>query len=50
MGVDHRCGHITTGIRNKGYQRFTAAHELGHYSLTEHHGFLFEKGVIDFRL
>jgi hypothetical protein len=36
----------STGIRNKGYQRFTVAHELGHYSLTEHHGFLFEKGAV----
>ena len=36
----------STGIRNKGYQRFTVAHELGHYSLTEHHKYLFEQGTL----
>jgi hypothetical protein len=36
----------STGIRNEGYQRFTVAHELGHYSLTDHHRFLFEKGAL----
>lgn len=34
------------GVQNKGYQRFTVAHELGHYSLTDHHGVLFEKGAL----
>ena len=33
----------STSIRNKGYQRFTVAHELGHFSLSDHHRFLFEK-------
>jgi hypothetical protein len=36
----------STGIRNKGYQRFTVAHELGHFSLTDHHRVLFEKGAL----
>jgi hypothetical protein len=36
----------STGIRNKGYQRFTVAHELGHFSLTEHHKYLFEQGAL----
>jgi hypothetical protein len=36
----------STGIRSKGYQRFTLAHELGHFSLTEHHRYLFEKGAL----
>jgi hypothetical protein len=36
----------STGIRNKGYQRFTLAHELGHFSLPNHHRFLFEKGAL----
>jgi hypothetical protein len=36
----------STGIRNKGYQRFTVAHELGHYSLAEHHKHLFEQGTL----
>jgi IrrE N-terminal-like domain len=34
----------STGVRNEGYQRFTVAHELGHYSLTGHHPFLFAEG------
>jgi hypothetical protein len=36
----------STGIRNKGYQRFTVAHELGHFSLSDHHRVLFEKGAL----
>jgi hypothetical protein len=36
----------STGIRNKGYQRFTVAHELGHFSLADHHRYLFEKGAL----
>jgi Zn-dependent peptidase ImmA (M78 family) len=36
----------STGIRNKGYQRFTVAHELGHFSLTDHRRVLFEKGAL----
>ncbi len=36
----------STSIRNKGYQRFTIAHELGHFSLTEHHRYLFEQGAL----
>jgi hypothetical protein len=34
------------GIQNKGYQRFTVAHELGHFSLTDHHRVLFERGAL----
>ena len=36
----------STGIQNKGYERFTVAHELGHFSLTDHHRILFEKGAL----
>ncbi len=36
----------STGSRNKRYQRFTVAHELGHFSLTQHHRVLFEKGAL----
>jgi hypothetical protein len=36
----------SSGIQNKGYQRFTIAHELGHFSLTDHHRVLFEKGAL----
>jgi hypothetical protein len=36
----------STGIQNRGYQRFTVAHELGHFSLTDHHRVLFEKGAL----
>ena len=36
----------STGIRNRGYQRFTVAHELGHFSLTDHHRVLFEMGAL----
>lgn len=36
----------STGVQNRGYQRFTVAHELGHFSLTEHHRVLFEKGAL----
>ncbi len=36
----------STGIQNKGYQRFTVAHEVGHFSLTDHHRVLFEKGAL----
>ena len=36
----------STSIRNKGYQRFTVAHELGHFSLTDHHRHLFEQGAL----
>lgn len=36
----------STGIQNKGYQRFTVAHELGHFSLTDHHRVLFENGAL----
>jgi hypothetical protein len=36
----------STAIQNKGYQRFTVAHELGHFSLTDHHRALFENGIL----
>jgi hypothetical protein len=36
----------STGIQNRGYQRFTVAHELGHFSLTDHRRVLFEKGAL----
>ena len=36
----------STSIRNKGYQRFTVAHELGHYSLKDHRQIIFEKGAL----
>ena len=48
-GVLMRSGHSFTigysiGIRNKAFQRFTVAHELGHYFLSGHPEQLFPNG------